>query len=94
MIYKKMDPEMKKRWVEALRSGKYKQGKGRLHDEVHDTYCCLGVLNEIEDLGIPGEAGALDGNTVDAFDQNVLIRMNDVMGCSFEHIADWIEANL
>lgn len=94
MSYKKMDPEMKKRWVEALRSGKYKQGKGCLHDEVHDTYCCLGVLNEIEDLGMPGDAGALEDGPVNSFDQNVLIRMNDVIGYSFEHIAAWIEANL
>lgn len=33
-------------WVQALRSGSYEQGKGRLasHD---DKFCCLGVLCEV-----------------------------------------------
>jgi len=30
-------------WVEALRSGVYKQGKGVLHDQTVDEWCCLGV---------------------------------------------------
>lgn len=37
-------------WVEALRSGKYKQGKGRLKFEGDDNvlyYCCLGVACEV-----------------------------------------------
>lgn len=42
----KMNPEVKKLWLEALRSGEYKQCKGWLHsrNERGDTYCCLGVL--------------------------------------------------
>jgi hypothetical protein len=32
-------------WVDALRSGKYKQGKGTLRRG--DEFCCLGVLCEI-----------------------------------------------
>jgi hypothetical protein len=41
-----MNPELKAKWVEALRSGKYEQGEGflRAHDE---TYCCLGVLYDV-----------------------------------------------
>ena len=34
-----------KRWVEALRSGKYKQGRERLNK--NGKFCCLGVLCEI-----------------------------------------------
>lgn len=30
-----------KLWIEALRSGEYKQGRGRLEDRA--GYCCLGV---------------------------------------------------
>lgn len=43
--------ELHKKWIEALRSGKYKQGTGqyctksRFGDE--HRYCCLGVLAEI-----------------------------------------------
>jgi hypothetical protein len=40
-----MNPEIKKKWIEALRSGEYKQGKGYLNQG--DNYCCLGVLCDI-----------------------------------------------
>lgn len=40
-----MDPEIKAKWVAALRSGKYKQGRGRLRSG--DEFCCLGVLCDI-----------------------------------------------
>ena len=33
------------KWIEALRSGKYKQGKGFL--KKGDCHCCLGVLCEV-----------------------------------------------
>lgn len=33
-----------KKWVAALRSGKYKQGKGALHQKTGNKFCCLGVL--------------------------------------------------
>ena len=35
-----------KRWIEALRSGKYKKGMGYLNEE-NDTYSCLDVAREI-----------------------------------------------
>jgi len=35
------------KWVNALRSGKYKQGNGYLYNKEDDSYCCLGVLNKI-----------------------------------------------
>lgn len=37
----------KDKWLKALRSGRYEQGKGALHVASlasHDTYCCLGVI--------------------------------------------------
>lgn len=44
-----MDAELKQRWVQALRSGKYAQGRNVLKNRIgHDTqYCCLGVLCEL-----------------------------------------------
>jgi hypothetical protein len=36
-----------KKWVAALRSGEYKQGKGTLHNTTDNTYCCLGVLGRV-----------------------------------------------
>lgn len=41
----KMNPEIKKRWVDALRSGEYQQTHGNLWDS--DGFCCLGVLSDL-----------------------------------------------
>ncbi len=41
-----MDAKIKAQWVEALRSGEYTQGIGRL--ESHDgKFCCWGVLCDL-----------------------------------------------
>lgn len=40
-----MNPDIKSRWIAALRSGEYKQGRKRLRHA--GRYCCLGVLCEI-----------------------------------------------
>lgn len=37
-----MDKELKAKWVEALRSGRYQQAREVLYDG--NGYCCLGVL--------------------------------------------------
>lgn len=41
-----MKPEIKTKWVEALRSGQYQQGHDRLLNKA-GQYCCLGVLCDI-----------------------------------------------
>lgn len=61
-----MKPEIKKLWVEALRSGKYKQGRGYLHTNYGDdhAYCCLGVLAEIaitNGVSVSVDSRSLDG---------------------------------
>jgi hypothetical protein len=38
--------DLAKRWVEALRSGKYKQGRGVLRTS-DNAFCCLGVLADV-----------------------------------------------
>jgi hypothetical protein len=43
----KMDPTIKAKWLEALRSGQYEQGHDALHDPEKNTFCCLGVLSEV-----------------------------------------------
>jgi hypothetical protein len=45
--------EPQRKWIEALRSGRFKQGRGSLRD-AHDNHCCLGVACELfrEDLGL------------------------------------------
>lgn len=44
----KMDPELKARWLTALRSGQYKQGQGKLRSG-DECFCCLGVLGDVLD---------------------------------------------
>lgn len=41
----RMDPEVKAKWVAALRSGEYAQGIGQLHQG--GSFCCLGVLCDL-----------------------------------------------
>lgn len=41
-----INKELVKQWVEALRSGKYKQGRQALRNR-NDEFCCLGVLCDI-----------------------------------------------
>jgi hypothetical protein len=42
-----MNELIAKMWVNALRSGEYQQGKGTLHNQDTNTYCCLGVLCDL-----------------------------------------------
>ena len=103
-----MDEQIKKQWVEALRSGRYKQGREYLRTELSDgsyNYCCLGVLCDIKEVRIwnslyPGyhdnglpNFTILDKVKLDFYTAQKLAGMND-SGASFEEIADWIETNL
>lgn len=98
-----MNKELKNKWIEALRSGKYKQGKGALRtgDIENPHYCCLGVLCAISLEKIKGEVmwekGFLPSSLEDyvCFDiQKSLTFKNDNAGWSFSEIADWIEKKL
>lgn len=48
--YRKQVRENRAKWVAALRSGEYKQGKGKLRTR-GNTYCCLGVACAIGVVG-------------------------------------------
>ena len=41
-----MDREIRDKWIAALRSGKYQQGRCTLRDK-QNKFCCLGVLCDI-----------------------------------------------
>lgn len=97
-----MDQELKRKWVEALRSGEYVQGTGSY--EWQNTFCCLGVLCKVAGQPTHNEEG-IAGNWVFARAQldrpdptlpditMQLALMNDG-GSDFPEIADYIEANL
>lgn len=40
-----MNTQIKEKWVDALQSGDYEQGNGKLRS--HQGFCCLGVLCDI-----------------------------------------------
>ncbi len=101
-----MNEDLKKRWVAALRSGKYEQGHNSLRRS-DGTFCCLGVLADIadpsawvwtsvwqwhgDDQTIPDPEGIDIGLT--RTNQEVLATMNDC-GDSFSKIAEHIERTL
>lgn len=69
-----MNPEIRKRWREALLSGKYKQGLDKLNSPgLGGTreYCCLGVLCELAVQDLIVEKGmALSGTAT--YDEDAL----------------------
>ncbi len=46
----KLNKKFKRKWVNALRSGKYKQGDSYLFDSTNNTHCCLGVACAISNI--------------------------------------------
>jgi hypothetical protein len=76
----KMDPDVKREWLKALRSGKYRRAQGKLKDGA--GYCCLGVLCVTMGWEFDPEDGELDwgqklqaGLTEDTM--SALVRLND-----------------
>ena len=94
----RMRPEIKEKWVGALRSGQYKQCRNELHDG--EGYCCLGVLvltcggkSSLErDTRLRGEDLAEFG--ISFHTEGLLVSMNDSEGYSFPEIANYIEERL
>lgn len=105
-----MDPALKTKWVEALRSGRYAQGRQRLRNG--DNYCCLGVLCEVAGLEIdPKHGNGVVGVPFGEDDYNPIFSLigsseaaeqlwnrndglRDQRKHSFPEIADYIQANL
>ena len=97
-----MNSVIKKKWINALRSGEYRQGQEFLKSK-DGTYCCLGVLCKItgngsnRDMGasypmvsydgVPEDFMGLDGDM-----QNELAIMNDYGKHDFDSIAYYIES--
>ena len=100
-----MNAELKTKWVEALRSGKYAQARRTLRKPDSNEFCCLGVFCEVQ-----GMEWDKDKSGFYVFSQSTmpppivsagllapiaqqLAQMNDG-GKTFAEIADYIEANL
>lgn len=102
-----MDTDVKKKWIAALRSGDYKQGKHYLENNFTangSRFCCLGVLCKV--LGLRTMRDTTDGEPVlesspepeqlkgivPMGECRQLAMMNDLESKSFNQIADNIEA--
>lgn len=100
-----MDANLKKVWVEALRSGEYKQGTGQLYNYDHNQYCCLGVLASVAGWNISADGTNVYGQgdrpgyatifrVLGKDMPTKLWMMNDREKKSFNEIADYIEENI
>lgn len=87
-----MTPELKARWIKALRSGRYKQCKMVTQDG-NGHNCCLGVLGRIihqKNLINNLSTTPLPDKILNWSIQTTLCNQND-NGRSFKEIADYIE---
>jgi len=95
---KTLTKKLKQKWIEALKSGDYIQGKGFLY--MNNTYCCLGVLRKIARIQTTSdyllsdykEDSCIRGLSTD--EQNKLADMNDNQSKNFNDIAKYIEENI
>lgn len=102
-----MKPELKAKWLEALRSGKYSQTTKVLQDST--GFCCLGVLCDVanpdawqdfeweygdivSDTELPQPFAADVGLTHGQ--EAALVKLNDEDQAPFSSIADYIEKQL
>lgn len=98
-----MKTEVKKKWLKALRSGKYEQGRGQLR--FNNEFCCLGVLACVVDPEAKtwryedGQVGPFAAQRrligkLSNVNIDRLIDLNDTQGKSFKSIANWIDKNV
>ena len=92
-----MDQKIKKKWVRALLSGKYKQARGVLLRSKTGGMCCLGVLAKIQGCSVDLLRDKVDvvpdgyaaGIPLDM--QTQLAAMNDRKRHNFKQIAEFIK---
>lgn len=104
-----MKKKIAKRWIAALRSGEYIQGRGQLRNQ--DKFCCLGILCNLHAQDHPQIAASQLSPTfylgkkadlahevvrwadISVSSESVLMDMNDAKQWSFNQIADHIKEN-
>jgi hypothetical protein len=91
-----MKSSLKKKWLKALRGGKYRQAQMQLRDG--GAYCCLGVLCRVAGIPISKNGqecsrGRSYGPIDDILGRELVgqcMKRND-SGWSFRRIAAWLE---
>ena len=95
-----MNKTIKRKWVKALRSGRYRQTQLTLKNR--HGYCCLGVLRQLmhrgSELADPHESLLAEKHLKECgllnSQQQKLAYLNDDEDQTFPEIAGWIEKNL
>jgi hypothetical protein len=84
------EQEIKTKWLEALRSGKYRQVQGTLKgitEDGQEGYCCLGVLLSIQGIEPPvcvAEEKSLNG--IDEGPKDLYDRTAEIIGACVQEI--------
>ena len=79
-----MNADIKRRWVEALRSEQYRQGSGYL--KMGDAYCCLGVLCELHRQDFPDKEWQRKNENSSRF--GYILR--DAVNYPPEEVSNWV----
>lgn len=97
----KFTKEIKQAWLDALKSGKYIQGTGKLMDTIENQkeHCCLGVLCEVHpslglDLSDDGKyaiSEVYDGMTFNNY--GALMMLLPMSSDDFYHLYDTNDCN-
>lgn len=97
-----MERELRDRWVAALRSGEYRQIRGKACSQSGKSHCCLDVLRVL--IGLPQDiteeglwrepVTATMLALVPCKVQYQLADLNDSQKRNFNQIAGWIEENI
>lgn len=101
---KKLNPELKQKWSNALRSGTYKQGRIYLKNYDQSCHCLLGVLYDIANPNgwelVNGRVWMHKTRLTDLTNNEKEIQIIECLvddndnGCSFEYLANSIDARL
>ncbi len=83
----------REKWINALKSDRYKQTQGILNNNTENTYCCLGVYSKCNRVY---EGTCLEYPKYDEVCevlQNKLVNLNDKERKNFKEIASFIKSN-
>ncbi len=83
-----LNPEAKQKWLEAARSGRYRQTKERLKkfENTQECYCILGILCEVSGVGnwdLEDEDCLKIYAYTDSIDSNIAILTGEVVEWAF-----------
>ncbi len=95
-----MTPEQRSSFIDALRSGRYKQGRGMMISLDGQRLCCLGVLCKINHIALGNVNDCVSDERANAYEYvksllgdawSDLLHANDKQSLSFNEIADIVE---